>query len=119
MFKPTPFILALFFSLSTLLAGSVTGEWDFRAKSSDGQTFYLTLSLREADGRLTGTLGNDEGELPLEKIRLNADKLIFEVTTPEGVTYTADLAIDGKKMSGTYKGDDGSSGTINAKTARK
>jgi len=113
------FVMVVLLGTSLVLAGSLAGSWDFTAKSSDGQTFDLKLVLKEADGKLTGDLGNYEGSMPLDKVKYEGDKLMFDVTTPDGVTYSSDLTVKGEAMEGTYKSDDGSTGKITAKKAKK
>lgn len=111
-------VAVFFLCVSAVMAGSVAGEWDFKAKSSDGQVFDLTLVLKEVGGKLSGTLGSYDGNVPLENIKMEQDKLIFELTTPDVITYTATIVVKDDSMEGTYKGDDGSSGTITAKRAK-
>lgn len=107
--------VVLVLGTSVLLAGSLAGDWDFKAKSSNGETYDLTLYLKEANGKITGELGSYDGTIPLEKAKSENDKLTFDVTTPEGVTYSTDLTVKGETLEGTYKGTDGSKGTITAK----
>ena len=109
------FVVVLFLGISIILAGGVAGNWDFQAKSSSGEVFDLTLSLKEAGGKLTGELGTYDGSVPLDRVTLQEDKLTFDVSTPEGVTYSADLTVKEETLEGTYKGTDGSTGTITAK----
>lgn len=113
------FVMVVFLGTSLVMAGSLAGSWDFTAKSSNGETFDLTLVLKEVDGKLTGDLGNYEGSMPLDKVKSDSDKLTFDVTTPDGVTYSSDLTVKGETMEGTYKGDDGSTGKITAKKAKE
>ena len=117
--KRTLFVMVVFLGTSLVLAGGLAGSWDFTAKSSNGETFDLTLFLKEVDGKLTGDLGNYEGSVPLGKVKYQKDKLTFDVSTPEGVTYSSELTVKGETMEGTYKGNDGSTGTITAKKAKK
>jgi hypothetical protein len=116
--KYFPTALVVLLSFSVFLAGGVTGKWDFTAKSSDGQTYDLILVLEEIDGKLTGTLGNWEGDVPLDKVKMTGGKLTFELSTPDMITYSTVITVKGESMEGTYKGDDGSSGTIVAKLAK-
>ena len=115
MIKKSALVLILLtFVPGMLLAADVTGKWDFTSKSSYGETYELILVLQEQDGKLTGTLGNWDGSIPLEKVTLEGDKLTFDVYI-SGVTYTAELAVSGKEMTGSYEGTNGNSGTITAK----
>ena len=113
------FLGVFFLTISLVLAGAVTGNWDFQAKSSSGEVFDLTLTLKEVDGKLTGELGTYDGSGPLDKVTLKQDKLTFDITTPEGITYSADLTVKGETLEGTYKGTDGTTGTITAKKKKK
>lgn len=109
----------LVLGMSAIVAGNLAGSWDFVAKSSSGETYDLTLYLRETDGKVSGDLGNYEGSIPLEKVQVEEDSLKFDITTPEGITYSADLSVKGETMEGSYSGTDGSSGTITAKKENK
>ena len=60
------FLFVSILMLTATSAGPLDGKWDFKAESSDGQVFELILSLWEADGELKGTLGNYEGDIPLD-----------------------------------------------------
>ena len=117
--KRTLFVMVLFLGISLVLAGDLAGSWDFKAESSNGETYNLTLFLKQVDGKVSGDLGNYEGSVPLDKVKLKENKLTFDLSTPEGVTYSADLTVKGETMEGTYKGTDGSTGTITAKKAKK
>ncbi len=109
--------LAILLTSCLTLAGSLAGEWDFVAEESDGEVYDLKMVISEAEGKLSGTLGNYDGSTPLDRLALDQNKLTFELTTPEGVTYSAELVIDGSEMKGTFKGSNGSSGSIHAKRA--
>ena len=115
--KKTLFLIGMGILASTLVLAGVAGEWDFTATTSDGNVLDLTLTLKEADGKLTGTLGSYEGSVPLDKVKLEGDKLTFELWT-DGGTYTSELIVKGDEMTGTFEGDNGSSGTLEAKRAK-
>jgi len=107
------FVAFLFMSMSPL-AADVAGTWDLTATTASGEVLELVLILSETDGNLSGTLGTYEGSVPIENVKLEDNKLTFQVTTPEGVTYKSALDVSGDQMKGGYSGDDGSSGTLSA-----
>lgn len=109
------FLFVCILLLTAASAGDLDGKWDFKAESSDGQVFELILTLWEADGELKGTLGNYEGDIPLEDVKLDGNQLHFSITTPDWIKYQAEIKVTGDQMAGAYKGDDGSSGKITAK----
>lgn len=115
--KKTLLLIGIGILTSTLVLAGVAGEWDFTATTSDGDVLDLTLTLKEADGKLTGTLGSYDGSVPLDKVKLDGDKLTFELWT-DGGTYTTELTVKGDDMTGTFKGDNGSSGTLKVKRAK-
>lgn len=65
----------------------------------------------EKDGdKLTGTIGNEEGSIPLDEVKVEKDEvtLKFQYQT----NYTATLKIQGDALEGKYTSARGESGTV-------
>ena len=90
---------------------SVAGQWKGTAKSSGGRLYHIVLDVASQDGKITGTLSADEGSLPIQDARLEADRFSFKLTTDDG-EYTIKLTVSANQMKGTYAGPGGESGSV-------
>ena len=86
------------------------GTW--KLVSSNGEEYQWTMTVKEEDGKLSGTLAGDPGEFPLVDPKVDGDKFTFKVTVGDN-EYTVETKITGDKLEGTYKGAD-SQGTVKA-----
>ncbi len=101
--------------LSALLlsaADAPVGSWECTsaAPGGSGDQMTWTLTLREVDGKLIGTAGNEEGEVSLDNPKYEDETLTFSVSLDSG-TYDVTLKFDGDKVDGNWKGG-GESGAI-------
>jgi hypothetical protein len=94
-------------------AGSFAGAWKGLAKSSRGKEYRIRLTLREEQGKWTGNLAADEGEVALANIKPVATGLNFEIPL-EDATYQVKLTMAGAEVKGTFTGPDDVTGTITA-----
>lgn len=92
-------------------AGGVAGRWKGQAKSSGGREYNIQLEIAEENGKLTGTLGTDEGSVALQEASLEGSEFSFKLATDEG-TYTVKLAVSENAMKGTYSGPGGETGNV-------
>jgi hypothetical protein len=107
------FLLA---ALSSLLcfAANVTGRWDITAKSENGQEIKAYLVLKAEGNQVTGTIGTEEGEVPVTDIHFTDPDLSFKIDT-EDASYTVNAKITGDLMKGKYTASSpGLSGTFTA-----
>lgn len=105
------FISRLSLLASSQEAAKLAGDWQVVVKA-EGQYYYLNLTLKEAEGKLEGTISEANGffqDVFLTNIKLEADLLHFEFpapTPPDGLTrqISADLKItaDYEKMEGSF-----------------
>ncbi|HEX8985019.1 MAG TPA: hypothetical protein VF767_06305 [Bryobacteraceae bacterium] len=100
--------------LSALLltaAGAPVGSWECVsvAPGSSGEMNW-TLEIKEVDGKLTGTAGNDQGEVAVDDMKFENDTLTFSVSLDSG-TYEVTLKVNGEKLEGNWKGG-GETGAI-------
>jgi hypothetical protein len=100
--------------LSALLltaAGTPVGSWDC-VSAAPGETGEMnwTLDIKEVDGKLTGTAGNDQGQVAVDNLKFEDDTLTFSVSIESG-TYDITLKVNGEKLEGNWKGG-GETGAI-------
>ncbi len=69
-----------------------------------------TLTLRESEGKLVGTAGSEEGEIPINDATFENGTLTFKVVM-DSETYTVEVRVAGDRLDGSWKGG-GESGAI-------
>ncbi|UCF35726.1 MAG: hypothetical protein JSU96_12905 [Acidobacteriota bacterium] len=104
----------LILASSPLVGSDVQGTWQLTAVADSGDEYDLILTLSEADGKVTGTLGNDEGFLDLAEVEFDGTNLSFSILTPEAIEYEVKLKLEGDTLKGTFRGDNSSSGKVTA-----
>ncbi len=105
-------VLLLSLAAPALAAGSaVTGSWSCVSVTPDGDEMLSTLTVTEADGKITATLKGDDGEMTVSKVKFENNVLSFTVT--HDADYEITLNLDGDKMDGKWSGN-GISGKISA-----
>jgi hypothetical protein len=112
-------ILVLVVALSGgwLAAASLAGKWSVTANTSYGQSYYLTLNLTEANGKLSGKMTTpDGGEVELQNLKQEGDQLTFEVWIAGSGYSVKAKATGADAMTGTWEGG-GDNGTVAAKRA--
>lgn len=110
-------VLILGLASGWLAAASLAGKWEVVANSSYGQSYYLTMTLAEVNGKLAGRVTTpDGGEVELQNLKHEGDQLSFEVWIA-GSSYAVKAQVSGDAMSGTWQGG-GDSGTVTAKRSK-
>jgi uncharacterized cupredoxin-like copper-binding protein len=95
-----------------LAAGSaVAGSWECISITPDGDELHTMLTVTEADGKLSATIKDDDGESTVSKVKFENNVLTFTVT--RDADYEVTLNIDGDKMDGKWAGN-GIGGKISA-----
>lgn len=98
--------LAVFLLLSSVFAfadSGLVGQWQLRVEGRMGlQT--PTLTVREADGKFSGSIGGARGQLDIETITVTGNQFSFpfNMTTPRGefnLLYSGTR--DGDSLTGT------------------
>lgn len=65
----------------------------------------------EKDGdKLTGTIGNEEGSIPFDEVKVEKDEVTVKFQYQ--INYTATLKIQGEALEGKYTSARGESGTV-------
>jgi hypothetical protein len=96
------FILLLTVTIaSPLFAGSkvLLGTWDCEVYVDMSYPFQLTFE--EEDGNLSGKSSRDGGETDLVSIKLEAEKLTFQIDSPEVGLIDFDAKVSAEKLTGT------------------
>jgi hypothetical protein len=92
-------------------ASDVSGRWTGTAevKMPDGEvrTYPLHLEITRSGERITGTIGREPDEkLPLEKAKLEGNRLSFEVVPPDaGAPVAFELEVAEGRLEGKLKGE--------------
>jgi hypothetical protein len=103
-------LLAL--ATAALAAGSaVAGSWECVSITPDGDELHTMLTVIEADGKLSATLKDDDGEWTVSKLKFENNVLTFTVT--RDADYEVTMNVDGNKMDGKWAGN-GIGGKISA-----
>jgi hypothetical protein len=107
-----------FLALAPVLVGagrlaaeqSIVGSWDCVSTTPTGVETKWTLTVKEKDGKLTGTAGSDEGDMPISEAKLENDIFSFKVFV-NSEPYVVKIKVDGAKFQGTWEGG-GETGSI-------
>jgi len=106
-------------ALATVMAAAdanVAGTWTgtFTTEQGEGNSAYMIL--KQTGTTVTGTAGPDESQQwPMSKIKLAANKVTAEVTSPDGGVYKVEMTFNGDHMTGTVvvtQGDQTMKGTL-------
>ncbi len=104
--------------------GKVIGEWKVEV-NGNGQYYYLTMTIAESGGELSGTMSEQSGmfkDAPLTNIEFDGQNLGFEITVatpPDGLEkpWTASFAVGEDKMDGSFSNDQ--VGSVSASATRE
>jgi aminopeptidase N len=106
--------IALLLLTTLSWAADFTGQWNLRSNNTDGETYFVVLTLRLENGAWKGMITVDGDELDLRKIEADGDTLRFEAATDEA-TYKVTLTQKDGQLTGTWEGNDGQKGSIQGK----
>jgi hypothetical protein len=94
---PRILVLALA-AASLLLAADPTGSWTGDQPGGNGETYTITFKLKADGGKLTGTMGSDQFEQPIQNGEIHGDDISFSVHLEFGngidLKYTGKVAAD-------------------------
>jgi len=104
--------LLVFTALSAAVFGSdAAGRWKLAANAPDGNTYNVTLVVKEEGGKLTGVLDSERGQVPLQNVVYANGELRFDLVLDMGAIPFR-LKIDGDKIAGSLTAPDGSTGSV-------
>lgn len=91
--------------LAPLAAADLAGEWDITAHAPN-RDMKLSLVLKEAGGKWTGSLSSERGSVELEEISVSGGELSSKFTVGS-VSYTLKLSAGGGVLKGSASSGDG------------
>lgn len=106
-----PTFLALSVFAAACFASDVAGRWKLAANAPDGNTYNVTLVVKEEGGKLSGVLDSERGQMPLANVAFANGELRFDLVLDMGAIPFR-LKIDGDKVTGTLTAPDGSTGSV-------
>jgi hypothetical protein len=93
-----------------LLAADPTGTWAGDQPGRDGNTYNITFKLKADGARLTGTMGGDQFEQPIQNGEIHGDDISFTVHLNFGdgidLKYAGKVAADKIDFKVQRGGDD-------------
>jgi len=98
---------------ASVLAAEVSGTWNVTAVSPSGLEYKLYLTLKQEDGKWTGTMSSERGAVPLQDVRVAGDNITYKLVVGEA-SYEIKLTAADGALKGTYTGPDGASGQVKA-----
>jgi hypothetical protein len=94
-------VLAVLLLAPLVNAADVTGGWagsaELKTPDGESQSIPVQAEFKQQNGEITGTIGKEaEDHFPIEKGKIEDNKLTFEFTAPEGSgtrLYTVTLTV--------------------------
>lgn len=116
-YRAVRYFIAAFILLGLAAAGlaaasAVAGVWECVAITPDGDEMHITLTVTEADGKLSATLAGEDADYKVSNLKFDGKVLTFTAAR-DYQDYTVTLNVDGDKMDGKWSGA-GDSGKITA-----
>jgi hypothetical protein len=101
-------LLVLLFSVLALSAADLSGNWPGMLETARGVDDH-NLTLRQSGNTLTGTIAFSRGKWDLQNVKLDGQKLTFDVTmsgaSPWVLSY--DLQVAGDEIAGKVSAKQG------------
>lgn len=95
------FITILALAAATMFAADVDGSYSGTMTPEGRDSGPALVIFKTVDGKLTGTGGPNDGEQhAFSNIKLDGDRLTFEIVNPNGGVMKFDLKVEGNKLSG-------------------
>lgn len=103
-------LLVTLASVTLLLAADPTGTWTGDQPGRDGNTYNITFKLKAEGAKLTGTMGGEQFEQPIQNGEIRGDDISFTVHLEFGdgidLKYTGKVAADKIDFKVQRSGDD-------------
>jgi hypothetical protein len=91
-------ILALLIGATLLSAADPTGTWTGDQPGPNGNSYIITFKLKADGGKLTGTMGGEQFEQPIQNGEIHGDDISFTIHLDFGdgidLKYTGKVATD-------------------------
>jgi hypothetical protein len=92
-------------------SASVAGTWKMVSETPDGDPIPWTLTLTQADGHWTATVGSSDSQAaPASNVKV-AGNTVHLQTQYQGSPYDIDLKLANGVLAGTWNGESGSGKT--------
>jgi len=105
-------VLLLAFGLTAVLAADPTGTWTGDQPGPNGNTYPITFKLKVDGDKLTGTMGGEQFEQPIQNGEIHGDDISFSVHLDFGdgidLKYTGKVGTDKIDFKVQRAGADGS-----------
>lgn len=92
------FLLLALACATLLFAADPTGTWTADQPGRDGNTYHITFKLKVDGNKLTGTMGGDQFEQPIQNGEIHGDDISFTVHLEFGngvdLKYTGKVSAD-------------------------
>ena len=116
-----PRILVLLLATGALLlAADPTGTWSGDQPGPNGNTYPITFKLKADGGKLTGTMGGEQFEQPIQNGEIHGDDISFTVHLDFGdgidLKYAGKVAADKIDFKVQRSGSDTSSSFVAKKS---
>jgi len=82
---------------------AVVGTWQVTSDSPGGEEYRWTLTVKQEDGKLSGTLSGSIGQFELQELKAEGETFSCKITVG-GDTYSLEGKVSGDKLEGTWKG---------------
>ena len=96
--------------VTLLLAADPSGTWNGDQPGRDGGTYNITFKLKAEGTKLTGTMGSEQFEQPIQNGEIHGDDISFTVHLEFGggidLKYTGKVAADKIDFKVQRSGDD-------------
>jgi hypothetical protein len=113
-------LLATLAGYAAELTGKWSGSFDVTNPAGETRDDNAYMVLKEAGGEVTGSAGPDvEKQWPIQKGKLDGQKLTFEVKMDDGGVIVFALRFDGTTIQGTAEGTGASGEKMAAKVNLK
>lgn len=91
-------LLTALAAATLLVAADPTGTWTGDQPGRDGNTYNITFKLKADGGKLTGTMGGEQFEQPIQNGEIHGDDISFLVHLDFGggidLKYTGKVGTD-------------------------
>jgi hypothetical protein len=103
-------LLAMLIGATLLCAADPTGTWTGDQPGPNGNSYNITFKLKADGGKLTGTMGGEQFEQPIQNGEIHGDDISFTVHLDFGdgidLKYTGKVATDKIDFKVQRSGDD-------------
>jgi hypothetical protein len=90
------------------LAGKWSGNVEFTTRNGELRQDTVSLELKTEGQALTGSIGRDaDHRFPIQSGKVDGPKVSFEIVPDEGPMLRFNLTLEGERLHGTAKGEEG------------